>query len=106
MGLRHLFLLAAVSCGGGPQDVASSCETDADCASGVCYTGSDPGYCTAECETEGSTAECPPDTVCKRIEGGPARCLLVCDDDGDCPTNSECNDVPDSDGLKGCEPVL
>ena len=101
-----LIPLAALACGGGggPHDVAGACADDDDCAFGECYTASDPGYCTAECENEGSTSECPEDTVCKRIEGGDPRCLLVCEDDGDCPDNSDCNPISESD-LKGCEPV-
>lgn len=106
MSARHLLLLLVMACGGpDSEDVGSSCDDDDDCAFGECYTESEPGYCTAECESEGSTDECPEDTVCKKIEGGPARCLLICEDDDHCPDNSECNDVPDSDGLRGCEPV-
>lgn len=102
MATLLLALLVTASCG--PRDVAGSCFYDEDCATGTCYTESEPGYCTAVCETEGSTSECPADTVCKRIEGGDPRCILVCEDDEDCPTNSDCNNVPDAD-VNGCEPV-
>ena len=95
-------LVTVAACG--PRDTAGACEADEDCESGLCYTESDPGYCTAECETEGETAACPDATVCKRIEGSVARCLLVCEDDAECPANSDCNNVPDS-GLSACEPV-
>ena len=86
-----------------PSDTSAACDEDADCESGECYTDSDPGYCTAECETEGSTEECPTDTVCKRIEGGPARCILICETDDQCPENSDCNSV--NGDIDGCEPV-
>lgn len=98
-------LMALAACRAS-EDVGNACDDDDDCVFGECFTDSDPGYCTAECENEGSTSECPDDTVCKRIQGGPARCILICEDDGGCPSNSECNDVPDSDGTQACEPVF
>jgi hypothetical protein len=103
LALLVLFALSACRCG---TDVAAPCDSDDDCATGLCFTNTEPGYCTADCVTEGATTECPADTVCKRIEGGDPQCILICDDDNQCPTNSECNDVPSSDGLRGCEPVL
>ena len=101
-----VILFLSVGCGYPDHGIAGACAHDDDCPTGECYTGTDPGYCTAECETEGSTSECPVDTVCKRIQGGPASCLLLCEDTNHCPGNSECNSVPSSDGLSGCEPVL
>lgn len=97
-----LVLLACAACGA--HDVAASCGDDDECETGLCYTESEPGYCTAECGDEGSTDECPVDTVCKRIEGGPARCLLICEVNEECPPNSDCNNVSDSD-FRACEPV-
>jgi hypothetical protein len=96
----------AVACSPGPGDVGSPCDGDEDCVFGECYTGSSPGYCTAECEDEGSTSQCPEGSVCKRIEGGPASCLVICVEDRECPGNSECTGVPSSGGLSGCEPVF
>ncbi|MFN7144908.1 MAG: hypothetical protein ACK4YP_14120 [Myxococcota bacterium] len=106
--MRPSFLaLALLLAACGPDHgIAGACRDDADCPTGECYTGTDPGYCTAACESEGSTAECPEYTVCKRIQGGEASCLLLCEDDHHCPANAECNEIPDSDGLRGCEPVL
>jgi hypothetical protein len=97
-----------------PQGVGNYCEADTDCPTGVCYIGPGGGYCTAECEDEGDTAACPVDTVCKPIQGGPARCLLICgsdtscgsiDDCGEqyCPNGSSCVAVSMSD-FAGCEP--
>lgn len=77
----------------GPGVGRARCAKDEDCTVGTCYTQSTPGYCAASYATEGSTSECPADTVCKRIVGGPAR-----------PSNSDCNPIPDS-ALRGCEPV-
>jgi hypothetical protein len=99
--------LLAGGCGPGrPADIGSPCRDDSDCVFGECYTGSEPGYCTASCEDEGSTEPCPEGTVCKKIEGGPASCLLLCEEDRECPPNAQCNSVPGSGGLQGCEPVL
>lgn len=106
----HRFLTFAVlgalllSIGCGDDDTAAECDSNDDCATGLCFTESTPGYCTTECTTEGSTEECPDDTVCKNIEGGPARCILVCETVDDCPSNSDCNPVPGS-SLTACEPV-
>ena len=94
--------------------VGNTCEEDDDCETGDCYIGPDGGYCTAPCGGEGETADCPADTVCKPIQGGPARCLLVCGsesacddrggcDDDECPAGSGCVDVSDTD-LRACEP--
>lgn len=85
-------------------DVAGTCDSDSDCSTDLCYTQSDPGYCTSECEDEGSRNQCPDDTVCKRVEGGDPLCILICDSDDDCPDNSDCNQVSDAD-VKACEPV-
>ena len=101
-----LVLLVALAGCRASEDIGNSCDDDDDCSFGECFTDSDPGYCTALCETEGSTSECPEDTVCKNIQGGPSRCILSCTEDQACPSNSECNDVPSSDGEKGCEPVF
>lgn len=110
--------LAFTGCGGGsggqPDGVGNTCAEDADCVTGTCYLGPGGGYCTTECENEGSTEECPVDTICKPIQGGPARCLLVCgsetscDGDADCaddfcPVGSSCVNVSDSE-FDGCEP--
>ena len=99
---------------GHPQGVGNYCERDADCPTGECYLGPGGGYCTAECEDEGDTSACPADTVCKPIQGGPARCLLICGsdtscadldrcDDQYCPNGSSCVDISNSD-FAGCEP--
>ncbi len=98
-------LVTTIGCSDGPDhDVALACERDADCETGLCYTQSNPGYCTASCQNEGSTAQCPDFTICKRVQGGPALCILRCDAQGQCPDNSNCTAVPGSD-LSACEPV-
>ena len=102
---RALFCAAALSlaaCGG--DDTSGACDSDGDCDTGTCYTKTEPGYCTAPCDAEGNTAECPAGTVCKPIEGGNLFCILVCEEEADCPENSDCNPVSDTD-LRGCEPV-
>lgn len=114
-----LFLgLGFVGCGGGdgqPDGVGNVCEEDADCMTGNCYLGPGGGYCTTECDNEGATdEECPVDTICKPIQGGPARCLLICGSetscdgadncaDDFCPDGSGCVNVSDSE-FDGCEP--
>jgi hypothetical protein len=99
---------------GNPAGVGNHCATDADCATGECYVGPGGGYCTSPCSTEGDISECPPDTVCKPIQGGPRRCLLICGSESscygldECPTNycpdgSSCVTVSNTDHM-ACEP--
>lgn len=94
--------------------IGNYCESDADCETGECYIGPGGGYCTTECANEGSVDECPEDTVCKPIQGGARRCLLICGsesacdghDDCDvehCPDGSSCVNVSNTDHL-ACEP--
>ena len=97
-----------------PEGVGDACSSDDDCRTGECYVGPDAGYCTTACTMEGSTSECPPDTVCKPIHGDPARCLLVCGSDSACSEDGECPDEACPDGsqcvtvadtsLRACEP--
>jgi hypothetical protein len=112
-------LLGWAACGdpdgeGHPEGVGNYCEVDDDCPTGECYVGPGGGYCTAACSGEGSVDGCPEDTVCKPIQGGPERCLLICgsasacDADDDCgveycPDGSACVDVSDTEH-RGCEP--
>ncbi len=96
-------LVCLMACDDDSAGVGNYCDFDGDCETGMCYTRVDPGYCTAPCDDEGSMRQCPPDTICKRIRGGPRRCLLLCEHDRHCPPNSECNRVPDSD-FRACEP--
>lgn len=109
-------LLLLPSCsdtGGHPDGIGNACARDADCPSGTCYLGPAGGYCTAPCKNEGSTAECPVDTVCKPIQGGARRCLLVCGSDHYCPgsdcasdwcpAGSACVTVSNTT-RRGCEP--
>jgi hypothetical protein len=94
--------------------VGNHCARDADCPTGTCYLGPGGGYCTVPCSDEGDTAACPVDTVCKPIQGGPARCLLICGSsstcgetscgDGYCPTGSSCVSVSDT-SARACEPL-
>lgn len=99
---------------GNPAGVGNYCESDDDCDTGECYQGPEQGYCTAECDAEGNVDECPEDTVCKPIQGGAKRCLLICGSDsacgdaedcGDeyCPNGSSCVNVSETDH-SGCEP--
>ena len=111
----------ALSCGddrnggsGHVDGIGNDCASDDDCETGECYLGPGGGYCTTECVNEGSTDQCPADTVCKPIQGGPARCLLICgsatacDVDMDCaddycPDGSSCVNVSQTEHL-ACEP--
>lgn len=99
---------------GHPDGIGNDCEHDDDCDTGECYLGPGGGYCTSECQGEGSVDGCPDDTVCKPIQGGPQRCLLICGsesacdghddcDDDHCPDGSSCVDISDTDH-RGCEP--
>jgi hypothetical protein len=113
-----IVLMASGGCGDDasphPEGVGNACTKNDDCPTNNCYLGPAGGYCTATCKDEGSTAQCPVDTVCKPIQGGARRCLLVCGSEyycpkgatcGDdwCPAGSSCTDVSHS-SLKGCEP--
>lgn len=104
----------AADLSGNPAGVGNFCKTDNDCETHECYIGPGGGYCTSACTHEGSTSECPVDTVCKPIQGGPARCLLVCGSESACdrlegcredycPGGSSCVSVSETD-LRGCEP--
>lgn len=120
----RLILLVAATLGGcsddpdagsgNPAGVGNHCEGDADCATGECYVGPGGGYCTSACSEEGDTSECPVDTVCKPIQGGPRRCLLICGsqtscgeigdcDDVHCPQGSSCVSISGS-SVQACEP--
>ncbi len=110
--LLRLSALALAGCSSS-HDVGNACEANEDCELGTCYLGPGGGYCTTACDTEGDTAGCPEDTVCKPIQGGARRCLLVCGsasscdgadcEDGHCPEGSSCTSVGNTD-LRGCEP--
>jgi hypothetical protein len=95
--------------------VGNHCRTDGDCRTGECYLGPGGGYCTTLCDVEGDTAPCPLDTVCKPIQGGPRRCLLICGSDtscgelqdcgaAHCPEGSSCVEVGDTHH-QACEPI-
>lgn len=100
---------------GNPAGVGNRCTKNEDCSTKECYLGPGGGYCTSPCSTEGETASCPLDTVCKPIQGGARRCLLVCGSgtscggdagpcDADfCPRGSSCVSVSNTD-KKACEP--
>lgn len=98
-----------------PEGIGNACQEDADCPTNECYLGPGGGYCTSECQDEGSTAQCPVDTVCKPIQGGARRCLLVCGTDHYCPSGTTCDDYwcpsgstcvsVDNTELRACEPV-
>ncbi len=97
-----------------PDGVGNYCEADEDCETNECYIGPGGGYCTTECTAEGDESECPQDTVCKPIQGGARRCLLICGSasacdeledcqDDYCPDSSSCVSVSNTDAL-ACEP--
>lgn len=99
---------------GNPAGVGSACAKNEDCPTNNCYLGPGGGYCTTTCSDEGSTSQCPIDTVCKPIQGGARRCLLICGSktscprEGDCPKEfcpggSSCTSVSGTDA-KACEP--
>jgi hypothetical protein len=111
-----LFCLATATCGSddNPAGVGNRCAKDDDCQTKVCYLGPGGGYCTAPCEREGDTSACPRDTVCKPIQGGPRRCLLICGsastcgqaacDKDFCPTGSSCVAIANTTTTRACEP--
>lgn len=103
--------LGVTACSG--TGVGNRCNVDDDCETGTCYVGPGGGYCTTPCENEGSTAECPQDTVCKPIQGGPRRCLLICGsesacrdgacEESTCPDGSSCVAIGNTE-VRACEP--
>ena len=115
-----LLLLPACSdddAGGGggshPDGIGNHCDEDGDCETNECYIGPGGGYCTSECTDEGSENQCPVDTVCKPIQGGARRCLLICGSDSacdfedcedqHCPSGSSCVSVGQTTH-QACEP--
>ena len=115
-----LLALVAPACGddddddgGNPSGVGNACARNEDCRTNECYLGPGGGYCTSVCNDEGSLSQCPEDTVCKPIQGGARRCLLVCGstsacdglacEDDFCPRGSSCVSVSNTD-RKACEP--
>jgi hypothetical protein len=126
MTKRSLVALACVlaGCGsddppppgsGNPAGVGNYCQVNTDCPTGECYVGPGGGYCTSPCTNEGDIAECPVDTVCKPIQGGAPRCLLICgsastcDTAGQpcatdfCPLGSQCVSIANTT-VRACEP--
>lgn len=127
MGIRGLCLvwLIVFGCGdddaregdpgGHPDGIGNKCDEDADCETDECYIGPGGGYCTTECADEGSEDQCPLDTVCKPIQGGARRCLLICGSetacdgildecfDEYCPSGSSCVSVGNT-SRHACEP--
>jgi hypothetical protein len=87
-----------------PGEVGSPCDNPNDCDGHSCFRESGVGYCTAVCNSEGSISGCPGGSVCKRIHGGPRRCLRICAVGLSCPTGSACVSVPGS-SFMGCEPL-
>lgn len=97
-----------------PDGVGNACVKNEDCPTNNCYLGPAGGYCTSDCQDEGSSSQCPVDTVCKPIQGRAASCLLVCGSDYYCPAGTTCSDswcpygsscvsVSNTD-LSACEP--
>ena len=97
-----------------PSGVGNRCARDADCETGGCFVRDGFGYCTKACNREGDTTECPLDSVCKPIQGGERRCLLICGSDTacglldrcereSCPAGSSCVGVANTTEL-ACEP--
>lgn len=101
------------SSSGNTDGIGNHCDGDADCETNECYIGPSGGYCTTACSDEGSESQCPLDTVCKPIQGGARRCLLICGSDsacdvGDCgtdhcPSGSSCVSVSNTT-RQACEP--
>jgi len=101
------------SSSGNPSGVGNHCSDDADCETDDCYIGPGGGYCTTACSDEGSESQCPVDTVCKPIQGGARRCLLICGSDSACdvtdcatdycPSGSSCVSVSSTTN-QACEP--
>jgi hypothetical protein len=95
------------------QGVGAPCQSDGDCTTGLCYLGTQTGYCTLGCLLEGDTSGCPQDAVCKPIQGGFLGCLAVCGRSSGCegescpedvcPAASSCVSVGSS-SLMACEP--
>jgi hypothetical protein len=96
-------VLAISACDDDDHDIGRYCESDGECMTGMCYRNDGANYCTLRCDDEGARNQCPEFTVCKRIHGGPHRCLLTCERDADCPRDSDCENVKNS-GLRACEP--
>src|SRR5690242_6449035 len=55
------------------------------------------------CEMPGSTEECVEDAVCDTLKDGEVLCLLICQEQADCPSDFDCNGVSGS-SLKACHP--
>lgn len=67
-----------------PGGIGAECgEGMAECASGLCATGSDGSFCTANCT---SNDECPDGFECTQVEGGGGACWAV--EDSGCQTSA------------------
>lgn len=99
-----LAVVLPAACSGTPPNVGSSCSAAGGCDTGLsCDNSVDGGYCTTGCITPGSTSECPEQSVCDSIGGGPKECLRLCTGQADCRADLQCNGVTGS-ALKACRP--
>jgi len=81
------------------------CEKRDDCAPSQDCFPAVGGFCSKGCVTEGSTQECPQDTVCTFLGGTSLGCSPYCAVDSDCRVNYECWEVANTGGKKACRPI-
>jgi len=92
------------ACSGTPPNVGATCTASEGCDPGLqCDATADGGYCTTGCSTQGSTSECPDQSVCDSFAGGPKECFRICTVQADCRADQECNGLTGST-IKACKP--
>ncbi|HMI93964.1 MAG TPA: hypothetical protein VK509_21465 [Polyangiales bacterium] len=82
---RHGLTGACVPGAAGPGAISTSCDSDAQCASGHCFRWQESpvGYCTVrDCHL--AENRCPRFSVCVKVEGFPNLCMAECGGLADC----------------------
>lgn len=101
-GLSAFFICACLAgCGG--SSVGQACSQSSDCDTAqTCYLTTPGGTCSKGCAEEGSSKDCPGGSVCAS-HGSVLLCSRICQSQGDCRAEYECNGLTGS-SVKACRP--
>lgn len=91
---RRLLVVSAsllVACNG---ELAAPCEVDADCGGQLsCFRARSTdtlGQCSFGCTDSDTCAQLHPNGFCTGSGGATGLCEIACDDDGQCPSGTQC----------------